>query len=327
MAATGSVRVLCLRAEADFTDVGVSAPAGLDVDYVVEESMLTEISSDVAALVLPSAGGALAAPLFRRASGLRIVQYTGAGTDRVDPALLPEGCAICNIPGTNSPDVAAYVVLVAGMLFRRLAVADELVKFGNYREARRELAPAKVRSFREVRVGIVGLGDIGVQVARLFDLLGATVAYCDPAPPSLPDAERFARLELDELCVTSDLLSLHVPLDDTTRGLIGPTQLAALPPGAVLINAARGAVVDEAALVAALDRGGLGGVALDVYAEEPLPVSSPLLAVAARHPNQVLLTPHIAGITAEASHDVFTSAWENVAAVLMEDGAPAHRVN
>ncbi len=319
--------VLCLRPEKDFTAVQVSAPPGLAVTYVADEKAVAEIGPEVAGLVLPSAGAALSPALFSGAKALRVVQYTGAGTDRIAAGLLPEGCVVCNVPGASAPDVAAYVVLVAGTLLRRLLVGDALVRAGDYAAARAECAPAHVRGFRGLRVGIVGFGDIGFQTGRLFAALGATVSYYDPSPPERPENENFERRSLADLCAFSEVLSVHVPLLEATRGLVGAQQLALLPAGAVVVNAARGGVVDEAALIAALDSGALGGAALDVYASEPLPADSPLLAAAARHPHRMICTPHIGGVTPEASRVLFAAAWENVARVLLEGGAPAHRVN
>ena len=319
-------RVLCLRPEADFAAVGVTPSPELAIEYAANEHAVARIGSEVAGLVLPAAGAALAPELFAGAQGLRIIQFTGAGTDRVAPELVPAGCAVCNVPGASAPDVAAYVVLAAGSLWRGLCAGDALVKSGRYGAARSALAPANVRGFRGMRVGIVGFGDIGIHAARLFDALGAEVSFADPAPPDRPEVARYPRRSVAELCGFAELLSVHVPLLPATRGLIGAEELAALGPSGVLVNAARGGVVDEAALIAALDAGQLRGVALDVYGEEPLPPDSPLLAAAARHGERMLLSPHIAGVTPEASRVLFATAWENVAAVLLAGVAPEHRV-
>ena len=326
MTTTPTARVLCLRPEADFVAVGVAPSAGLEVEYLADETGLDAIGPEVAGLVLPSAGAAVPNELFATASGLRIVQFTGAGTDRVAPGVLPEGCAVCNVPGASAPDVAAYVVLAAGTLFRGLRWGDALLREGRYGEARAALVPAKVRGFRGLRVGIVGFGDIGAHAARLFEAFGCEIAYADPVPPARAEAARYPRMELGELCRFAELLTVHVPLLPATRGLIGRGELAALGAKAVLVNAARGGVVDEAALIEALDAGQLRGVALDVYGEEPLPSDSPLLAAAERHRDKTLLTPHVAGVTPEASRVLFASAWANVEDVLVKGAAPEHQV-
>lgn len=319
--------VLCLRPQRDFDQVGVAVPGDLSVTFVENESGVSEIGPEVRCLVLPSAGAPLAPALFQGATGLRLVQYTGAGIDRVSDAVIDElGCAVCNVPGASAPDVASYVVLATGVLLRRLLLGDQLVKSGHYADARAQLVPARVRGFRGLQVGVVGFGGIGSEVARVFHALGAQVRWFDPAPAGGDAAEEFERTSLDELLRRSEVITLHVPLVDSTRGLIDAKALAQLRPGAVVVNASRGGIVDELALIDAMDSGHLGAVALDVYETEPLPADSPLLALAARHADRVLLTPHIAGVTPEASRVLFERAWDNVRGVLVEGLAPQNRL-
>lgn len=319
--------VLCLRPQRDFDQVGVAVPGDLSVTFVENESGVSEIGPEVRCLVLPSAGAPLAPALFQGATGLRLVQYTGAGIDRVSDAVIDElGCAVCNVPGASAPDVASYVVLATGVLLRRLLLGDQLVKSGHYADARAQLVPARVRGFRGLQVGVVGFGGIGSEVARVFHALGAQVRWFDPAPAGGDAAEEFERTSLDELLRRSEVITLHVPLVDSTRGLIDAKALAQLRPGAVVVNASRGGIVDEIALIDAMDSGHLGAVALDVYETEPLPADSPLLALAARHADRVLLTPHIAGVTPEASRVLFERAWDNVRGVLVEGLAPQNRL-
>ncbi|MDE3082217.1 MAG: hypothetical protein KGJ39_02220 [Acidobacteriota bacterium] len=319
--------VLCLRPQRDFDQVGVAVPGDLSVTFVENESGVSEIGPEVRCLVLPSAGSPLAPALFQGATGLRLVQYTGAGIDRVSDAVIDElGCAVCNVPGASAPDVASYVVLATGVLLRRLLLGDQLVKSGHYADARAQLVPARVRGFRGLQVGVVGFGGIGSEVARVFHALGAQVRWFDPAPAGGDAAEEFERTSLDELLRRSEVITLHVPLVDSTRGLIDAKALAQLRPGAVVVNASRGGIVDELALIDAMDSGHLGAVALDVYETEPLPADSPLLALAARHADRVLLTPHIAGVTPEASRVLFERAWDNVRGVLVEGLAPQNRL-
>lgn len=320
-------RILCLRPESDFTEVGVSVPGDLDVAYLPDQRGVESLPPDLGCLVLPSVGRPLPESLFDGAQSLRLVQFTGAGVDRVPSAAVQRlGVAVCNVPGASAPDVAAYVVVTAGMLLRRLVVVHTLVTNGRYDDARRECSPKAVRGFRGLRVGVVGLGHIGGEVARAFHELGATPRWYDPAPVSGDGARRFEYADLPALLEWSEVVSLHVPLVSETRGLIGKEELALLPSGAILVNAARGGIVDEGAVVSALDAGHLGGVALDVYEHEPLAADSPLIAAATRHPGKLLLTPHVAGVTREASRILFERAWDNVHAVLIEGREPKHRV-
>jgi phosphoglycerate dehydrogenase-like enzyme len=175
-------------------------------------------------------------------------------------------------------------------------------------------------------VGIVGLGGIGFEVATAFHALGAEVIWFDPAPADSDALGLFERVDFDTLLERCEVLTVHVPLLDVTRDLIDATALARLRPGAVVVNAARGGIVNETALMEALDSGYLGGVVLDVFEQEPLPTDSPIVSWARRHGDEVILTPHIAGVTPEASRVLFQSAWSNVRSVLIEGGEPRHRL-
>lgn len=318
-------KVLCLRPLADFEAVGVAVPEGVDVLYTAGE-VPERLAEDVSCVVLPSAGPPLAAASFSDLTALRLLQYTGAGTDRVTPEVVSRlGCAVCNVPGASAPDVAAYVVVTTGVLTRRLLAGDHFVRSGSFDAGRAELNAGKARGFRGLRAGVLGCGAIGTEVARLFHAMGASVSWFDKQPRSgLPFAS--AQPDLDSLAASSDVLSIHVPLDASTTGLVGAPELAALPQGAIVVNAARGGVLDEAAAIAALDRGHLGGLVLDVFEREPLEAGSPVLAAANRHPYDVVLTPHIAGVTLEASQLLFSRAWANVEGVLVHGREPHDRV-
>jgi phosphoglycerate dehydrogenase-like enzyme len=173
-------------------------------------------------------------------------------------------------------------------------------------------------------VGILGMGRIGRAVAaRLSGFAPGRLVYADPvaAPPEIERRLHLERVGLDELCVISDALTIHVPLADATVGLLDPRRIALLPANAVIVNAARGPVIDERALCAALDAGAIKGAALDVFAHEPLPMESPL-----RGRRNVLLSPHLAGSTNEARERMVACALINLDRVL-RGGTPEHVVN
>jgi phosphoglycerate dehydrogenase-like enzyme len=319
--------VVCLRPRRDFDQVGVGVPDDLDVTFFDDERSLDRIGAEVACVVLPSAGPALAPEMFTGANGLTLVQYTGAGIDRIPDSVITQlGCAVCNVPGASAPDVAAYVVIATGVLLRNVIEGDRLMKAGMFGEARSRMIPAMVRGYRGLRVGVVGFGSIGHEVATSFHALGAEVMWFDPDPAAADTSGLFERVDLEELLDACEVLTVHVPLLESTRRLIDAAALARLRPGAVVINAARGGIVDEAALMDALDSQHLGGVVLDVFEQEPLSADSPLVAWSQRHADKVLLTPHIAGVTPEASRVLFERAWSNVHSVLVEKGEPRHRL-
>jgi phosphoglycerate dehydrogenase-like enzyme len=255
------------------------------------------------------------------------VQVTGAGVDRLDePALRRLGIAVANVPGGSNAAVAEYVVTAASMLLRRLAWADAEIKAGRYQQFRARMVADNLAGLQGLKVGIVGLGTIGLAVAQAFRAHGCRLAYFDPAPKDPAAARDMEALPLDELLAASDVVTLHVPLLPATQNLIGAAQLARMQRGAILINAARGGIVDEAALVASLASGHLGGAAADVYSSEPPGADTPLLAATGEAASRLLLTPHIAGVSLQAWQFLFRSAWENVERVLLRGEAPQHRV-
>ena len=320
--------VICLRPKADFTRVGAEPPGTLPVAYhAPDDANLAALLKDAAALVIPAVGPKLPADLFG-GTALRLVQITGAGVDRLDRAALESaGIAVANVPGGSNAALAEYAVTCASTLLRRFAWSSAEIRLGNYVPFRARLLADNVGGLDGLLVGVVGLGTIGLAVAEAFRKAGCRIAYYDPAPR---DPEAAARLEakslsLEALLAECDVVTLHVPLIDATRNLIGPDQFAAMKPGAVLINAARGGIVDEAALAAALSDGRIAGAAVDVYSEEPPGPDNPLLQLRGEAADRLLLTPHIAGVTRQSAAFLFRSAWENVARVLGGE-APLNRV-
>ena len=214
---------------------------------------------------------------------LELISKVGVGTDMIDfEAAERHGVRVVVHPGTNSRSVAELALAFAIALLRRVPEASGLVRDGDWKQLQgRELSG---KTF-----GIVGFGHVGRDLARLLEPFGCRVVVSDVRPVS--DAEQ---LDLDELLSVSDVVSLHVELNDSTRGMIDSARLALLPDGAVVMNTARGGVIDEDALLAELDSERLGGAGLDVFAVEP-PGDTRLLG----HP-RVLATPHIGGSTVEA---------------------------
>ena len=321
-----SVQVICLRPRADFTRIGVTPPSALTIDYrEPADPGLGGLLRQARALVIPAVGPQLPAALFE-GSPLALVQVTGAGVDRLDePGMRRLGIAVANVPGGSNAAVAEYVVTATSTLLRRLAWADAEIKAGRYQQFRARMVGDNLAGLHGLKVGIVGLGTIGLAVAHAFRAQGCRLAYYDPAPKHSA-AEGMEALPLDALLATSDVVTLHVPLLPATQNLIGASQLARMQRGAILINAARGGIVDEAALVAALASGHLGGAAVDVYSSEPPGADNPLLAATGEAASRLLLTPHIAGVSLQAWQHLFRSAWENVERVLLRGEAPQHRV-
>lgn len=242
---------------------------------------------------------------------LEAVGRLGVGLDNIDMAACKaRGIPVFPATGANDQAVAEYVIAATLVLLRGAYHAGGAMLAGRW--------PRQALMGREVAgktLGLVGFGAIARQVARRAAALGMTVAAVDPfVAPGDAAWQDVARHEtLESLLAAADAVSLHVPLTDRTRGLIGAGALAGMKPGAVLINTARGGVVDEAALAESLRQGHLGGAALDVFEQEPL--SAEAAAVFAGLDN-VILTPHIAGVTQEANVRVSALTAENVRRVL-----------
>ena len=321
--------VLCLRPEADFTRVGVTAPASLNVAYrAPDDADVPALLKGAEALVIPAVGPALRSDLFD-GSKLKLIQVTGAGVDRLNRASIERlSIPVANVPGGSNAAVAEYAVTAAVMLLRRLCWASCAIRRGEYGAIRARLIADNVGGLEGALVGIVGLGVIGLAVARGFRAAGCELLYHDPAPPDPAGAEALGaeRVSLDELLRRADVVSLHVPLLPATRNLIGAAELQAMRPGAVLINASRGGVVDEKALAEALQSGRLAGAAVDVYATEPPLADNPLLGLEGEAAERCLLTPHMAGVTRQSAAFLFRWAWQNVERVLRSGEPPLHRV-
>jgi phosphoglycerate dehydrogenase-like enzyme len=317
--------VLCLRPESDFTRVDAPAPATLRVAYrKPDDGDVPGLLRESDALVIPAVGPKLAAALFEGAR-IRLVQVTGAGLDRLDrDALVRLGIPVANVSGGSNEALADYAVTAASLLLRRFVWADAEIKNGNYAGFRARMLADNLRGLDGLTVGIVGFGTIGRAVAEAFHRRGCRICYFDPAPRETAGAAAEA-MTLADLLQAADVVSLHVPLLPETTSLIGEGELRLMKPGAVLIQAARGGVVDEAALAAHLAAGAIAGAAVDVFSTEPPPPDHPLLRLEGDAARRLLLTPHIAGVTRQSWTALFRRAWENVERVLLRGEPPRDR--
>jgi (S)-sulfolactate dehydrogenase len=226
----------------------------------------------------------------------RVIGRLGVGLDNIDvPACEARGMKVVPATGANALAVAEYVIATAMMLRRASYLSTDAVIAGKWPRN----ALSNGRETAGSTLGLIGFGSIGQLTAQLARTVGMTVIAYDPV---IADSDHAwmdtgaIRVTLDELIADADVVSLHVPLVDATKNMMNETRIAAMKRGAILINTARGGIVDDAALAAALKSGHLGGAAIDVFEKEPLPASD----VFAGCPN-LILTPHIAGVSAEAN--------------------------
>jgi D-3-phosphoglycerate dehydrogenase len=243
------------------------------------------------------------ADLLAAAPRLAFVQQPTVGVEHIDlAACAARGIPVANTAGVNAVAVAEWCVLGALAASRSLLWADAEVRAGRWPQL--DLAARGCLELHARRVGIVGWGAIGRLVADRFRAFGCEVSYWTRTPR--PDDAAYR--PLDDLLAASDVLVVVIALGESTRGLLDEARLRLLPAGAVVVNAARGGIVDERALVTLLDEGHLLGAALDVYDTEPLPPGSPL-----RGHERVLLSPHVAGATAQARLRIAVAVQLNLA--------------
>ncbi len=255
------------------------------------------------------------AAALRALPRLRMATVCGIGTDAFDLAVARElGIVVCNIPGKTAPIVAEHAFGLMLAAAKRAHFQTAELRAGRWTSRDNVYLHGKT-------LGLVGAGNIGAAMARLARAIGMdVVAWTFTPSPARAAALGVRFVPLDELLRTADVVSLHVKLTPESRGLIGARELGLMKPGAILVNTARGAIVDSAALVAALRSGHLGGTALDVFETEPLPADHPLLAC-----EQVVLTPHNADQTPEGMELLNQGVVDNVIAFL--EGRPQNVVN
>jgi D-3-phosphoglycerate dehydrogenase len=280
-----------------FTQEGFDALA-LDADAIVLRTNV-RVSSQVMA----------------GARNLKIISRTGAGVDNIDlEAAKKKGVTVCNLPALNTVSVAEHTLLLAAA--KRLPLLDGGVRNGNWAATRNLNAPVELR---DKTLGVVGLGAIGSEVATICHRgLGMRILAYDPyaAPQSFEGYEQTH--DLLQIAEEGDFVTLHVPGMPSTKGMIDRRFTSAMKPGAILINCARGSVVDEAALIDALQADTIAGAALDAFQTEPLPADHPFMTM-----GNVILTPHAAALTQETAIRAAVEACSQVKDFL-EGRTPPH---
>jgi phosphoglycerate dehydrogenase-like enzyme len=301
-------RIIVVPPSSDVGDIARDmAPSGFDVVIAPDGSPEFHAALGAADYMVCYPNVVMKDPFYRTAPKLRLVHLLSAGYDNVDlEAARRAKVPVCNNGGANAISVAEHALMLMLTVSRRLIWQHGNVSAGRWRG--NGPAPRMYELFGKT-LGIVGLGTIGKKVARLAQTFGMRVNYYDIARLS-EDAEdalgvRFRLLR--ELIRGSDIVSLHVPLNDSTRRMIGADELAAMKDEAILINTCRGPVVDEKALHDALSRGKLFGAGIDVFEQEPTPPDNPLLKL-----DNVVLTAHFAGPTWDNHVTRFRNAFDNV---------------
>jgi phosphoglycerate dehydrogenase-like enzyme len=291
------------------------AADGIEVTVCADDASVTEAMRE--AEVLWHVLTPCTAALIAGAPNLKLIQKIGSGVNTIDlAAAKARGIAVCNLPGTNAPAVAEMTLLLMLAALRRLSLLDRATRDGTGWKQ----GPALQDHFSELGgrvVGLVGYGAVPKALAPILQAMGCPLLYTARSPK--PEALGEWRA-LPALLAESDVVSLHVPLTQATTNLIDAAALALMKPGAVLVNTARGGLVDQAALTAALASGRLGAAGLDVFAHEPADAAEPLFRL-----DNLVVAPHVAWLTTGTFDRSFVLAAENCQR--LRDGWPLlHRV-
>jgi D-3-phosphoglycerate dehydrogenase len=250
------------------------------------------------------------AAVFEACPMLRMVSIWGTGTDNIDlRAAAARGVVITNTPGVSAPSIAEHTLALLFAVARRITALDRSTRAGEWARGGMTMLAGKT-------LGVIGMGAIGRRVAALGAAIGMRVIAWTFHPENTPG---FDYVPLDRLLSESDVVSLHLRLSEKTRQFLGPEQLARMKPSAIFVNTARGAIVDEAALIEALAAKRIAAAGLDVFEIEPLPAEHSLTKL-----DNVVLTPHCAGITPEVLEAGLSLALDNVRAFLK--GSPQNTV-
>jgi D-3-phosphoglycerate dehydrogenase len=279
-------------------------PRGYEVSYhhAHTEDEVIEAGKGACGLLLETAR--ITPRIYDALPEVRVVSRYGVGYDTIDvAAATARNVAVMNVPDYCMDEVAEHAIALMFALSRGVVAHDNVLRQGGWLTSRAGVRVLAGRTF-----GIVGFGRIGKAIAWRAAALGMNVMIYDPVPVPLPGLRATFVNSLQDLLPQVDVLTLHVPLNSSTRGLIGAAEFALMKRDAILVNTARGAVVDPVALIDALNRGLISGAAADVHAVEPIPADSPLFTT----PN-LILTPHIAWYSPESQIRMRRFVAENVA--------------
>ena len=295
------------------------APAELDLRFALSYDEAEQLALAEAADFLLPGWAAVTEPMLARAGRLRFVQKWGIGVDRIDVAALRRrGIGLAITAGANAGPVAELALALMLAVYRRIPYVNRSMRQGQWPKAEMRETCFQIKG---KTVGLIGFGNIGRTLARRLSGFEAQVIYADTqaADPATEQALGVRRVGLAELLARSDIVSLHLPYSAQAGRLIDATAIAAMKPGAVLINTARGELVDEAALYDALLTGQLRGAGLDAFDPEPPAASHPLFTL-----DQVVVTPHAGGGVFDNVEAVARHALGNLLRVLQGQAlAPA----
>ena len=323
--ATGTVVVLTRPMDPESWNIFMAEkPTGWQVTLVNPDDGEQKVAKQLedAQYLMTFRSGRFSSKALETAKQLKLIQTWGMGTEHLPVKwALGKGIPVANVGGANAEAVAEFTVLLMLACLRRLVLVNQSIREGKFRE-NIENIDKDSHELYDRTVGIVGLGNIGRRVAKLCHGFGANTIYFERmfVPYALRADFKARPVSLGELLSTSDVVTLHVPLLESNRGMIGWAQLIKMRPSAYIINTSRGAIIDQDALIRALNEKKIAGAGLDVWEPEPPDPKNPLLQM----PN-VVATPHMAGYAWENTKLRCQTIWRNV--LLVSEGKePLNRI-
>lgn len=323
--------VVSTVAKTRFEKYGVSFPADWNVCYVpalYEQEDLIKACTEADYLFVGSMD-TVTAQVIKACPQLKMIHTEGSGYDKVDiNAAKAAGIPVCHNFGVNNGAVAEHAIALMLTVLRRIALCDAEIRTEGYAACQAEHRTAGEHELFGKHIGLIGIGAIGKEVVKRLSGWGCRISYYDPFRPS-PDVEQALGVDylaFDELVSQCDVVSLHVPMLPGTYHILGTQQFAAMKKTAIVINCARGEILDQKALAEALENGEIAGAGVDTLEPEPAPSDHPLIALSPAARNRLVLTPHSAGTTDEAFTRMLKNAISNFQR--LENGEkPLHVVN
>lgn len=267
--------------------------------------------------------------LIRALPKLKLIHSEGVAFNAIDCAAAADrGVYVCNCKGANAPSLAEQAILLMLGVLRKVVPYDAAVRQGKQIETKTKAFAEGCSELGECRIGLIGLGSCGSAVAERLQGFGSTVSYWSAhrRPEDVEQKLNVSYLPLDRLLATSDIISLHVAVAPDTKGMVNSAFLGAMPEGSILINTARGELVDNDALIDALTSGHLAGAGLDTVAPEPVLPYNPLLLLPPEVASRILFSPHVGGSSRSSFKRAHRMIWDAIEAV-SEGRRPANIVN
>ncbi|MDO4207406.1 MAG: 2-hydroxyacid dehydrogenase [Lachnospiraceae bacterium] len=314
-------RVVIATSKSAFEQYGCIIPESWDAEFIsykyTDEEMINAAKD--AEIILVGSGHVVSRNVIESCPSLKLIQTEGVGFEQVDVEAAKErGVWVCNNKGANAISVAEHAIglMLAGL--RRTSLTDRQLRTIGYTASKRAHLAVGEHDLAGSLVGLVGFGDIGKQTAKRLKNWGCKVVYNDilDMSPEIEEEYGATSMEFDELIKACDIISMHVPVTPLTTGMLGKEQFAAMKKSALVINTSRGPVIDQDALIWALENDEIYGAALDVVTPEPLPDDAPILNMSEKAMDKIIITPHVAGVTNEDFERMTKMSFQAVERVL-----------